>query len=442
MASAAERIGPRVSLNGRTLRAAGRVLDGRQRGPMALLPFVGPAVVASVAYVDPGNFATNIQGGAQFGYSLLWVVVLANVVAMLFQALSARLGIVTGRNLAELCRDHLPHRLVLAMWGVSEVAAMATDLAEFLGASLALSLLFHIPLMVGMVLTGLSTYAMLMLQGRGFRPLELAIGGLVAVISLSYLIETIVAPLNWGAIALHAVVPEIANADALTLAVGIFGATVMPHAIYLHSSLTQDRIPARSDAERRTVLRMSNTEVVIALGVAGLVNMAMLAMAAAVFHDGVHNGIAELGEAYRTLVPLLGGGAAFVFLVSLLASGLSSSTVGTMAGQVIMQGFVGFRIPIWVRRVVTMLPAFAVVAMGVDVTRALVLSQVVLSLALPVPMIALIVFCSRPALMRGFALTRGGAMLAWTAAGLTLAMNTVLLLQTAGVPIPFLGGGS
>jgi manganese transport protein len=201
-------------------------------------------------------------------------------------------------------------------------------------------------------------------------------------------------------------------------------------------------VPVRDENERRRVLRFERLDVVIALGLAGLVNMAMLAMAAAVFHDGVHNGIAELGEAYRTLVPLLGGGAAFVFLVSLLASGLSSSTVGTMAGQVIMQGFVGFRIPIWVRRVVTMLPAFAVVAMGVDVTRALVLSQVVLSLALPVPMIALIVFCSRPALMRGFALTRGGAMLAWTAAGLTLAMNTVLLLQTAGVPIPFLGGGS
>ena len=213
----------------------------------------------------------------------------------------------------------------------------------------------------------------------------------------------------------------------------------MPHAIYLHSSLTQDRIPARCDAERRTVVRMSNTEVVVALGIAGLVNMAMLAMAAAAFHDGLHDGVAELGDAYHTLVPLLGGAAAFVFLISLLASGLSSSTVGTMAGQVIMQGFVGFRIPLWVRRVATMLPAFVIVAMGADVTRALVLSQVVLSLALPVPMIALVVFCSRPALMRGFVLRRLGAALAWAATGLTLAMNAVLLLQTAGVPIPFLG---
>jgi manganese transport protein len=391
-------------------------------------------VIASIAYMDPGNFATNIQGGAQFGYLLLWVVVLANLVAMLFQALSAKIGIVTGQSLAGLCRHHFPRPVVLAMWVVSEIAAMATDLAESLGAAIGLSLLFGLPLLVGLLITFAATYLMLLLQGGGFRPIELVISAFVGAIGLCYLIELIIAPPNWQEFAFHSVVPQLAGPDSVTLAVGIIGATVMPHAIYLHSSLTQDRMPAASDADRRRVLGYSNREVLLALGVAGLINMAMLAMAARMFHEG-HADVAAIETAYHTLVPLLGIGAGAVFMVSLLASGFSSSVVGTMAGQVIMQDFVGVRIPLWVRRLATMVPAVVIVAMGVDSNQALVISQVVLSLVLPVPMIALLVLSGRRDVMGAFANRRATQGFAILAAGTVLALNLILLLQTAGIPV-------
>ena len=413
-----------TTLTQRTDAAMRDVLAGRPR-PRAALLFVGPAVVASIAYMDPGNFATNIQAGARYGYSLLWVVVVANVVAMLFQALSAKLGIATGRNLAELCRDSFPRPMVLAMWGASEIAAMATDLAEFLGGAIGLSLLLHLPLLVGMILTALVTYALLMLDTRGFRPMELVIGALVAVIGLCYLAELVIAPVQWGAAAAGAIVPGIPDATALTIAVGIVGATVMPHAIFLHSGLTQNRIASPTLRERRQLIRFSNREVVVALAFAGLVNMAMVIMAAAAFHLG-YSDVADIGKAYATLTPLLGAAAAGVFLLSLIASGVSSSVVGTMAGQMIMQGFVGFAIPIWVRRLITMVPAFVVVAIGIDATRALVLSQVVLSLALPVPMLALLWFTSRRATMGEFVNRRGTIVAAVAAAALVLALNGVL----------------
>ena len=418
----------------RTDAAMRDALAGRPR-PFAALLFVGPAVVASIAYIDPGNFATNIQAGARYGYALLWVVVAANLVAMLFQALSAKLGIATGRNLAELCRDSFPKPLVWAMWAVSEVAAMATDLAEFLGGAIGLSLLLHLPLVAGMGVTAAVTYGLLLLDKRGFRPMELVIGALVAVIGLCYLIELVIAPVEWGAAAAASVIPHIPDADALTIAVGIIGATVMPHAIYLHSGLTQGRLASPTPSERRLLLRFSNREVVVALAFAGLVNMAMVMMAAAAFHVG-HSDIADIEKAYVTLTPLLGAGAAAVFLVSLIASGVSSSVVGTMAGQMIMQGFVGFSIPVWLRRLVTMAPAFVVVAAGVDATRALVLSQVVLSLALPVPMLALLWFTSRAKVMGEFVNGRTMTMAAFAGAIVVLALNTVLLLQTAGIAIP------
>src|SRR6202047_964644 len=313
------------SMSGSTTFAMREVLEGGRTGLSGVLPFVGPAVVVSVAYMDPGNFATNIQAGAKYGYALLWVVLLANLVAMLFQALSAKLGIVTGRNLAELCRELFPRPMVWAMWVVSEIGAMATDLAEFLGGAIGLSLLLGMPLLTGMVITGIATYAILTLQRGGFRPIELLIGGLVGVIGASYLVELLIAPPDWSAAAFHAVVPHLDDGEAVLLAVGIVGATVMPHAIYLHSGLTQDRVLPRTEGERRRLLRFSNREVVLALGLAGLVNMAMVAMAASVFHDGVHDDVAEIGTAYRTLIPILGSGAAGVFLVSLLASGLSRS---------------------------------------------------------------------------------------------------------------------
>jgi manganese transport protein len=420
------------SLSERTTWAIREVLEGRRRGLRAILPFAGPAVIASVAYIDPGNFATNIQAGARYGYSLLWVVLLANVIAMLFQSMSAKIGIVTNRNLAELCRAHFSAPVVLAMWVVSEIAAMATDLAEFLGGAIGLSLLFHLSLVAGMGITALITYGILMLDGAGFRPLELVIGGLVGVIGLCYVIELFVAPPDWRAAAIGTLVPRLAGQDAVVLAVGIFGATVMPHAIYLHSGLTQDRAPARTGRERRQLVRFSNREVVAALTMAGVVNAAMVMMAASAFHVG-HSGVAEIEVAYHTLIPLFGAAAAGIFLLSLMASGISSSVVGTMAGQVIMQGFVGWRIPVWVRRVVTMVPAFFVVWAGYDATRSLVISQVVLSLALPVPMIALLVLSRRRDVMGAMAASRLTMTLAIAATTATLALNALLLAGTIGL---------
>jgi manganese transport protein len=423
------------NLSDRTELAIREVVGGRRSGLGAALLFAGPAVIASIAYMDPGNFATNIQAGASYGYTLLWVALLANLIAMLFQGLSAKLGIVTGRNLAEMSRDQFPQPVVIAMWIASEIAAMATDLAEFLGGAIGLSLLFNIPLLAGMVVTGIVTYGVLLFERGGFRPVELVIGGMVAAISLCYLAEMFIAPIDWGSAALHSVLPQIPDAAALTISVGIIGATVMPHAIYLHSGLTQNRAAARDDGERRTLLRFSNTEVVLALAVAGLVNMAMIMMASAAFHQG-HSDVAEIETAYHTLTPLLGGAAAAVFLVSLLASGVSSSAVGTMAGQLVMQGFVGFKIPLVVRRLVTMVPAFVVVALGVNATHALVISQVVLSIVLPVPMISLVMFTRRRDIMGAFVNSRLTDALAILGTVVILALNAVLLLQTFGVAIP------
>src|SRR5690242_7439157 len=366
--------GRRESLSDRTVAAARQVLAGQRGGLRGHLAFAGPAVIASIAYMDPGNFATNIQAGARYGYTLLWVVLAANLIAMLFQALSAKLGIVTGRNLAEMCREHFPRPLVWPMWVVSEIAAMATDLAEFLGGAIGLSLLFHMPLVAGMAVTAAVTYGVLMFEGFGFRPIELIIGSMASLIALCYVVELFIAPVDWTSAAVHTVLPQIPDAGALLLSVGIIGATVMPHAVYLHSGLTQARMPIHNDEERRKILRFSNHEVVIALAVAGLVNIAMVMMASSAFHAG-HPEVAQIETAYHMLTPLLGAGAAGVFLLSLIASGISSSTVGTMAGQMIMQGFLKVRIPILVRRLVTMLPAFVVVALGANATSSLVISQ-------------------------------------------------------------------
>ncbi len=430
---------PRSGLTERTQDAIGAALSGNRQGRFGRLRtavlFAGPAVVTSIAYMDPGNFATNIQAGARYGYALLWVVLCANALAMLFQGLSAKLGIVTGRNLAELSRDRFPRPAVLCMWVASEVAAMATDLAEFLGGAIGLSLLLHLPLLLGMAITAVLTVLVLRLERRGFRPMELAIGALVALIALCYVVEVLVAPVGWGQAALHTVLPVLPDAAAVTVSVGIIGATVMPHALYLHSGLTQDRAAGRTAPERRLLLRFSNREVVIALTLAGLVNMAMVVTASAAFHAG-HSDVAEIGTAYRTLTPLLGPAAAGVFLLSLMASGISSSAVGTMAGQMIMQGFTGARVPLWLRRALTMLPAFAVVALGVNATRALVLSQVVLSLTLPVPLVALLVLTRSRAVMgehRNGRLTDLAAILGTVA---ILALNALLVVQALGVEIP------
>ncbi len=420
------------SLSERTVAVAQAVIRGEHPSIRGYLAFVGPAVIASIAYMDPGNYATNIQAGAKYGYALLWVVLLANLIAMLFQALSAKLGIVTGRNLAEMCRDHFPRPVVWAMWVVSEIAAMATDLAEFLGGAIGLSLLFHMPLLAGMVITAIITYGVLLFESRGFRPVELIISSFVAIIALCYLFEMFIAPVDWRQAALGTVTPQIVDAEALLLAVGIIGATVMPHAVYLHSGLTQGRIAAETDAEKRAVVRISNVEVLVALAAAGLVNMAMVMMASSAFHAG-HSDVAEIETAYHTLAPLLGIGAAGIFLLSLIASGISSSVVGTMAGQMIMQGFVGFRIPIWLRRVITMVPAFVVVGYGVNATEALVVSQVILSIALPLPMIALLIFTRRPDLMGVFVNKPLTNVVAYIGTALVLVLNTILILDTFGI---------
>ncbi len=418
---------PMAGATHRTELAAREALSGQRKGLSALLPFVGPAVIASVAYMDPGNFATNIQAGSTCGYELLWVVMLASLAAMLFQAMSAKLGIVTGSNLAELCREQFPKPVVLGMWCASEVAAMATDIAEFLGGALGFSLLFHVSILFGLVVTGVVTSAILLLDKGGFRPIEIVIALLVAAIGLSYVRELAIAPPDWHAALAGSVVPRLHGATAVTLAVGIIGATIMPHTLYLHSGLTQNRTPARNDEERRQLLAFSNQEVLVALGIAGFVNLAMVMMFASVFSKS-EPGIADISVAYHALVPLLGVGAATVFLISLMASGISSSVVGTMAGQVVMQGFVNLRIPVWARRVVTMIPAF-VIGLHFDVVGAMVMSQVVLSFILPLPLIALVVLSSRRAVMGNYAAGKVTVCAAALTTVVIVLLNAILIHQ-------------
>jgi manganese transport protein len=403
------------------------------RGLRRLLPFLGPAFIASIAYMDPGNFATNIQGGAQYGYLLVWVVVVSNLMAMLIQTLSAKLGIATGRNLPQVIRQEFPRPLTLGLWGLAEIVAMATDLAEFLGAAVGFNLLFGIPLLQAGVLTGIATFAILALERYGFRPLEAVISAFVGVIALCYLIETILGRPDFGAAAASIAHPRFAGPDSVMLAAGILGATVMPHAIYLHSALTQNRIVARTPGQRRRLFRFEVVDILIAMGLAGLVNAAMLMMAAATFWQtglGIDPDADILQEAYRTLTPLLGGAASVIFALSLLASGLSSSAVGTMAGQVIMDGFLHRQIPVWVRRLVTMIPALAVIAIGIDPTRALVLSQVVLSFGIPFALIPLVMFTRRRDLMGDLANHRVTSIVAVIVATLIVALNLFLLHQT------------
>lgn len=425
----------RTSLTERTILAGREVFLGRRRGPLAILPFAGPAVIASIAYMDPGNFATNIQAGAGYGCELLWVALAACLVATLFQALSAKIGIATGRSLAELSRDHFAPPVVYTMWLVSEVAAMATELAELLGASLGLTLLCGIPLLASMLFVAIATYAALRLQRSGFRLVEILIGCFVGVIVVGYLIELVIAPSHWGAVAAGLLVPRLHGPGSVTLAVGIVGATVMPHAIYLHSGLTQARFPFANVEQRRKAIVMSNREVLLALGVAGLVNVAMIVLAARAFHDGAHDQIAEIESAYRTLAPLLGLGAAGLFMLALLASGFSSSIVGVTAGQAIMQGFASFSVPFWLRRLVVITPSFVVVA-GMDITHALVLSQVVLSLVLPIPMVALVKFTASREVIGEFANTRLTNVLAVAGTGFVCLLNGLLLLAIAAQTIP------
>jgi manganese transport protein len=419
----------------RGVRAGQEALRGHRRGLRAVLPFIGPAFIACVAYIDPGNFATNIAAGAQFGYNLLWVVIYANVMAMIIQTLSAKLGIATGRNLPELMRLHFPVWLVRPLWIIAEIMAMATDLAEFVGASVGFNLLLHIPLLGGAALTGISTFGMLYLQRHGFRPLEALITVLVLVISGCYVAEIFLSGPSIPQVAYHGVVPFF-GAHTFLLSAGILGATVMPHVVYLHSALTQDRVRPRNAAEARRLFRFTLVDIGAALPLAGLVNGGMLIMAAVVFHQHGYTALSDLGAAYKTLSPLLGPAAATLFAVSLLASGLASSTVGTMAGQVIMQGFVGFSIPLWVRRLLTMLPSFVVIGLGLPTATTLVVSQVVLSLVLAFAVIPLMMFTSRKELMGVLVNHRVTTIVGWGCAGVIVALNGLLIFTTLGGSIP------
>lgn len=418
-----------LGINSSLTHAGHASLDGYRRGLFKLAPFFGPAFVASVAYIDPGNFATNIQAGSQFGYRLLWAIVMANLVAMLVQTLSAKLGIATGQNLAELCAERFPSSVVYPMWIVSEIGAMATDLAEFLGAALGLNLLFHLDLRIAVVLTAIATYGIMTVQRYGMRPVEAIITALIGVIAASYVIETFFSRPSWGDVAFHSVVPYVGGSSIIPI-VGIMGATVMPHVVYLHSALTQHRIVPRTEREARRIFRFTLPEVLIALGLAGLINMAMLYMAASTFYRHGFTSIANIPSAYHTLTPLLGNAASIVFAISLLASGLSSSAVGTMAGQVIMQGFLGFSVPLPVRRLVTMIPAVVIVFFQVDPTQSLFWSQVVLSLVLPVPVIALVHFTRSRAVMGSLVNRRPTTVLAGAAAVLVLALNLLLVYES------------
>jgi len=398
---------------------------GRLRGTFALL---GPAFVACIAYVDPGNFATNIAGGAKYGYLLLWVILAANLMAMLIQTLSAKVGIATGKNLPELCRERFPRPVSWGLWVQAELIAMATDLAEFIGAAIALNLLFGVPLFVAGLMTGVVAFGILALQQRGYRKFELAIGALLALILLGFLYDTLSVAHDVSGIA-RGFIPSFAGTDSVLLATGILGATVMPHVIYLHSALTQDRIAARDDRERRSLMRFGKVDVLIAMGIAGLINMSMLIVAGSLFH-GQASGIDSIEGAYDGFEKYAGAGAALAFALALLASGFASSSVGTYSGQVVMQGFIARTIPLALRRLVTMAPALIVLAIGLNPSRALIISQVVLSFGIPFALVPLVLVSSKREVMGSLVNARLTTIVAWVVAALITGLNLFLLSQT------------
>jgi manganese transport protein len=399
---------------------------GRLRGVLALL---GPAFVASVAYIDPGNFATNFTAGARFGYTLAWVIVLANLMAMLVQYLSAKVGVATGRDLAELCRAHLPRPVSLGLWAQAELIAMATDLAEFVGAALGLNLLFHVPLRAAGPLTALVAFGILALDQRGYRRFELAVCGLLGIIFLGFAYDLAAVQVDPSALA-SGLVPGFPGPGGPLLVAGIIGATVMPHVVYLHSALTKSRVDCADDGERRELLRFQRLDVVVALGAAGLVNLAMLVVAAAMASQAGGVQLDSLTAAHAGLGRLVGGGAALAFAAALLASGLSSSSVGTYAGQVVMQGFIDRRIPLFLRRAITMLPALLVLELGLPTTGSLVISQVVLSFGIPFALVPLVALTRRRDVMGPLVNRRLTTMAAGLVTLMIIVLNVYLLYAT------------
>jgi len=413
------------------LRAAERSLSGEHRGIRRLTPFLGPAFIASVAYVDPGNFATNMAAGAQFGYLLLWVVLAANLMAMLIQSMSAKLGIATGMNLPEVCREQFSRPVSFGLWIQAEVIAMATDLAEFIGAAIGINLLTGLPLFPAALLTGVATFAILALQAHGFRRFEVVIAAFVGVIVVAFGLQVFLADPSPSGIVHGLFVPGFEGKESVLLAVGILGATVMPHVIYLHSALTQKRIVGATPEARKRIFRFELIDVVIAMGLAGLINMSMLITAAAVFNTRGLSAVGnDLSKVYDALGIYLGSGASAMFGLALLASGLSSSSVGTLAGQVVMQGFVRRQIPVTLRRAITMVPAFVIIALGIDPYRSLVISQVVLSFGIPFALVPLVLFCRNRSLMGNLVNRPLTTALAVVVATVIIGLNLFLLQQT------------
>ncbi len=409
----------------RLLEAAERVLSGERRGIRAMLPFLGPAFIAAVAYVDPGNFATNMAGGSRFGYTLLWVVLTANLMAMLIQSMSAKLGIATGRSLPEVCRERFGRRAATLMWLQAEAVAMATDLAEFVGAALGLHLVFSLSMWVSAALTAIAAFIILAMQVGGFRRFEAVLTGLVAVVIVAFGLEVLRSKPPVADVARGLFVPQLAGSGSALLAVSIIGATVMPHVIYLHSSLTQNRIVGAHPDARRKIFRYEMVDIMIAMGIAGLINLAMLATAAAVFHSrGLYGAGDDLSVVYKGLNQFLGAHSGTVFGVALLASGIASSCVGTLSGQVVMQGFIHRQIPIFARRAITMIPALVVIAVGFSPSRTLVLSQAFLSFGIPFALIPLVIFTSNRELMGSLVNRR-----------LTIAVAAVVTLVIVGLNI-------
>ena len=425
---------PPVATAGEALTLPSRSELARLRarpGLRGVLPLLGPAFVAAVAYVDPGNFATNVAGGAKYGYLLLWVVVAANLMAMLIQYLSAKLGVATGRSLPELCREQLGTRASRGLWVQAELIAMATDLAEFVGAAIALNLLFGMPLFIAGLVTAVAAFAILALQTAGHRRFESAIVVLLGVILAGFLYDTLRVGFDAGAAA-HGLIPHFDGTGSLVLATGILGATVMPHVIYLHSALTQKRVETDGEDEKRTLMRFVRADVVIAMALAGVVNMAMLVTAASLFHGKPGVDIDSIEAAHSGFITYAGAGAGLAFALALLASGFASSSVGTYAGQVVMQGFIARSIPLLLRRAVTMAPALVVLAVGADPSRALVISQVVLSFGIPFALIPLVMLTRRADLMGALVNRRATTAAASVVAALIVCLNVVLLVQTLG----------
>ena len=412
-----------------TKSSAEAVLDGQIKGWRKFLPFLGPAFIASVAYIDPGNFATNITAGSQYGYLLLWVIAFSNLMAVLIQSLSAKLGIATGKNLPEVAREHFSKKTSIFLWIQAELVIIATDLAEFIGAALGLYLLFNIPMLPAAIITAIGSFAILELQRRGYRAFEAGISGMVLIVVLAFAFQTFLAQPNWGEVTIGMITPHFEGVDSILLATGILGATVMPHAIYLHSSLTQNRVVSRNEEEKKRIFRFELIDIIIAMIIAGAINMSMLIIASAVFHtQGVV--VEDLDVAYNGLKEALGPMAAVSFGLGLLIAGLASSSVGTLAGDVVMQGFIQRKIPLYLRRAITMLPPLAIIASGVNATYALVLSQVVLSFGIAFALVPLVLFTSKRAIMGNLVNHRMTTILGWFVVLIVVTLNIYLLWET------------